>query len=81
MKNGGRISWNAAAICETFKTPCLMGRRHMKGGSECHLKGPVIPFVAMVQHHPVSARDLSRLHQFGAKVFTRNIPRLCMKRG
>ena len=30
--------------------------------------GPVIPFGAMVEYHPISAKDLSRLHQFGAKV-------------
>ena len=30
--------------------------------------GPVIPFGAMVQYHPISAEDLSRLHQFGPKV-------------
>ena len=30
--------------------------------------GPVIPFGAMVQYHPISAKDLSRLHQFGPKV-------------
>ena len=32
------------------------------------LSGPVIPFGAMVEYHPISAKDLSRLHQFGAKV-------------
>ena len=37
MKNGGRIPWNAAAICETFKIFCLMARHPMKGGSDCHL--------------------------------------------
>ena len=37
MKIGGRIPWSVIAICETFKTCCLMGRHHMKGGSECHL--------------------------------------------
>ena len=31
-------------------------------------KGPTIPFAAMVEYHPVSAEDLSRLHQFGRKV-------------
>ena len=31
-------------------------------------KGPIIPFGAMVGCHPISARDLSRLHQFGKKV-------------
>ena len=30
--------------------------------------GPVISFGAMVEYHPISAKDLSRLHQFGPKV-------------
>ena len=30
--------------------------------------GPVIPFGAMVEHHPISAKDLSRFHRFGKKV-------------
>ena len=29
---------------------------------------PLIPFRAMVERHPVSAKDMSRLHQFGPKV-------------
>ena len=32
------------------------------------LKGPIIPFGAMVEYHPISMWDLSRLHQFGKKV-------------
>ena len=31
-------------------------------------KGPVIPFGAMVEYHRISAKDQSRLHQFGSKV-------------
>ena len=31
-------------------------------------KGPIIPFGSMVEYHPVSVKDLSRLHQFGKKV-------------
>ena len=31
-------------------------------------KGPVIPFGAMVEYHPTSGKDLSRLHQFGSKM-------------
>ena len=31
-------------------------------------KGPVIPFVAMVEYHPISARDQSRPHQFGKQI-------------
>ena len=29
--------------------------------------GPIIPFGAMVEYHPISVRDQSRLHQFGKK--------------
>ena len=29
---------------------------------------PVIPFGAMVEYHPISANDISRLHQIGPKV-------------
>ena len=35
-------------------------------GRPCH--GPVIPFGATVQYHTISAKDQSRLPQFGAKV-------------
>ena len=30
--------------------------------------GPVIPFGAVIEYHPISAKDLLRLHQFGPKV-------------
>ena len=32
------------------------------------LDGPIIPFGAMVEYHPNSAKDMSRLHLFGKKV-------------
>ena len=32
------------------------------------IKGPIIPFGSMVEYHPISAKDQSRLHQFGKKV-------------
>ena len=31
-------------------------------------KGPIVPFGAVVEYHPISTRDLSRLHKFGKKV-------------
>ena len=31
-------------------------------------KGPIIPFGSMVEHHPVSAKGIPRLRQFGPKV-------------
>ena len=30
--------------------------------------GPVIPFGVMVEHNQISAKDLSRVHQFGPKI-------------
>ena len=31
-------------------------------------EGPVIPFSSMVEYHPITAKDQSRLHQFGKQV-------------
>ena len=68
MKNGGRIPWNAIAICETVKISCLMGKTPYERLFGVPFNGPLIPFGAMVEYHPISAKDLSRLHQFGPKV-------------
>ena len=38
----------------------------MKGDLEN--QGLVIPFGSLAEYHPVSAKDQSRLHQFGKKV-------------
>ena len=32
------------------------------------LKGPIIPFGSQVEYYPISAKDQSRIHQFGKKV-------------
>ena len=32
------------------------------------LKGPIIPFGSLVEYHPTTAKDQSRIHQFGKKV-------------
>ena len=32
-------------------------------------KGPIIPFGSLVEYHPITAQDQSRIHQFGKKVF------------
>ena len=31
-------------------------------------KGPIIPFCSLVEFYPISAKDQSRIHQFGKKV-------------
>ena len=35
---------------------------------EIPFNGPVLPFGAMVECHPISVKDISRLHQCGSKV-------------
>ena len=32
------------------------------------LKGPIIPFGSLVENHPITAKDQSRIHQFGKQV-------------
>ena len=34
-------------------------------------KGPIIPFGSLVEYHPKTAKDQSRIHQFGKKVLPR----------
>ena len=31
-------------------------------------EGPIIPFGSFVEYHPITAKDQSRIHQFGKKV-------------
>ena len=68
MKVGGQILWNVTTICETSQNYYLMGRRPMKDVLGNHFKGPIIPFGSLVECHPVTAKDQSRIHQFGKKV-------------
>ena len=68
MKKGGRILWSVTAICETFQISCLMGKHPNEQRFGEPFEGPIIPFGSMVEYHPISAKDLSRLHQFGKKV-------------
>ena len=52
---------NVTDLLSDGKTPCerLFGQP---------LNGPVIPFGSLVEHHPITAKDQSRIHQFGKKV-------------
>ena len=60
--------WNVTPICETSQIYYLMGRRPMKDVLGNHFKGPIIPFGSLVEYHPITAKDQSRIHQFGKKV-------------
>ena len=44
-------------------------------------KGPIIPFGSLVEYHPLTATDQSRIHQCEKKVFTWIVPRIRFGRG
>ena len=56
MKNGVLILWNAVAICVMFNISWLMENTYERRFKE-PLKGPFIPFGAIVEYHPISAKD------------------------
>ena len=73
LQSGLNESWWADSMeCYTYlrnvtdplsdgKTP--YGRRFGQP-----FKGPIIPFGSLVEYHPFTAKDQSRIHQFGKKV-------------
>ena len=48
-------------------------------GQPC--KGPIIPFGSLVEYHPTTAKDQSRIHEFGKESLTWIVPRKCIVRG
>ena len=52
---------NVTDLLSDVKTP--YGRRFGQP-----IKGPIIPFGSLVEYHPITAKDHSRIHQFGKKV-------------
>ena len=68
MKIGGQILWifftylrNIQDLLSDVKKP--FERRVGKP-----FNGPVIPFCSLVEYYPISAKDQSKIHQFGKKV-------------
>ena len=68
MEVGGQILWNVTPVCETLQIYYLMGRRPIKDVLGIHFNGPNIPFGSLVEYHPITAKDQSRIHEFGKKV-------------
>ena len=68
MKIGGQIPWNVTPICGTFKISCLIGKTPYERRFGQPFKGPIIPFGSLVEYHPITSKDQSRIHQFEKKV-------------
>ena len=70
--------WNVTAICETFEISCLMGRHHMKSGSEYHFNGPVIPSGAMFRISSHFRDKPIENTSIRSKSLAKYTPRLCI---
>ena len=69
MNVGGQIPRNVTPICETSQISYLMGRRSMKDVLGNHSEDQPFHVVgSLVEYYPTSAKDQSRIHQFGKKV-------------
>ena len=68
MKIGGQIPWNVTPICETFTDLLSDGKTPYERRFGQPFKGPIIPFGSLVEYYPITAKDQSRIHQFGKKV-------------
>ena len=71
---GVDVQWRADSMeCYCFlrniQDLLSCGKTPYEGRFGIPFNGQVIPFGAMVEYHPISAKDLSRLHQFGPHVF------------
>ena len=73
LQSGLNESWWAASMeCYTYLrnvTDLLSdGKTHYERRFGQPSKGPIIPFGSLVEYHPITAKDQSRIHQFGKKV-------------
>ena len=69
MKVGGQILWNECYCCLRNVTDLLSdGKTPYERRFGKPFKGPIIPFGSLVECHPMTAKDQSRIHQFGKKV-------------
>ena len=68
MKNGGLIQRNATLHLRNIPDLLSDGKTPYERRSGEPFKGAVVPFGSMVETHPISAKDQSRLHQFGKEV-------------
>ena len=60
--------WPDSMECCCYLRNIQDGKRPCKRRFGIPFNGPVKPFGTMVEYHPISAKDQSRLYQFGPKV-------------
>ena len=64
--------WADSMECKTYlrNVQDLLsdGKRRMRDVIGHPFKGPIIQFGSLVEYHPITAKDQSKIHQFGKKV-------------
>ena len=69
LQSGLGNEWWASMTCHTYlrniQDLLSDGKTPHERRFGMPFNGPVIPFGAMVEYHPISAKDKSRLHHFG----------------
>ena len=75
--NGGRIPWNAAAICENFRIFHLMGNHHVKVGMPFN-GPPVIPSGCNGRISPYFCEVHIETTSILSKSLAKYVPRLCI---
>ena len=81
LQSGRNESWWADSIeCNTYlrnvtrhRFNYMMGKTPYKRRFGQPFNGPIIPFGSLVEYYPISAKDQSRIHQFGKKVYAGRI--------
>ena len=68
MKVGGKIPWNCYTYLRNITDLLSDGKTPYERRFGQPFKGPIIPFGSLVEYHPITAKDQSRIHQFGKKV-------------
>ena len=69
MKVGGQILWNVIPIYETSQTDLRNVIDLLSDGKTPYerrfgqpFKGPIMPFGSLVEYHPITVKDQSRIH-------------------
>ena len=70
MKIGGQIPLNVSPYLRNVTDLLSDGKTPYERRFGQPFKGPCIPFGSLVEYYPITAKDQSRIHQFGKKIFS-----------
>ena len=67
MKIGGQIQWNVTPYLRNVTDLLPDGKTPYERRFGQPFEGPIIPFGSLVEYHPITVKDQSRIHHFGKK--------------